>query len=327
MVPSMGADPEAPSPAARADEPAQDRTPLTSRGLSTLAFTPLDWLLLLFVGLVFGSSFYFIEIGLTSLSPPVITLIRLVLGYATLSLFARARKAELTRSDARRVAAIGVIWLGIPLMLFPIAQLWIDSSVAGMLNGSMPLMTVGWTVVIARLLPARNQALGLSLGFLGIIAVSIPEIPMGGLGTGATLLGAALALSAAALYGLSATLVTPLQQRYGSLAVMYRAQRSAILFVLPFALFGLRDSTATVPALLAMVPLGVFGTALAFIAIATLIGRVGAPRGSIAVYFVPVVSITLGVTLLGEQVHPLAIAGALLIILGAWLTSRREDSA
>jgi drug/metabolite transporter (DMT)-like permease len=129
------------------------------------------------------------------------------------------------------------------------------------------------------------------------------------------------------MYGLSATLVTPLQQRYGSLAVMYRAQRSAIVFVLPFALLGLRDSSISAPALLAMLPLGVFGTALAFVAIATLIGRVGAPRGSIAVYLVPIVSIALGVTFLGEQVHPIAMSGALLIILGAWLTSRREERA
>jgi drug/metabolite transporter (DMT)-like permease len=300
---------------------------MTARGTSDEAFTPLDWALLLFVGVVFGSSFFLIEIGLTSLSPPVITFIRLILGYATLSFFSRARNADLSRSDARRVAAIGLIWLGIPLMLFPVAQQWIDSSVAGMFNGAMPLTTVGWTVLLARTLPGRNQALGLGVGFLGIILVSLPEVPVGELGTSATLLGAALALTAAALYGLSATLVTPLQQRYGSLAVMYRAQRSAIIFVLPFALFGLRDSTLSGPALLAMVPLGVLGTALAFIAIATLIGRVGAPRGSVAVYLVPVVAIIFGVTLLGEQVHPLAIAGALLIILGAWLTSRRETRA
>jgi drug/metabolite transporter (DMT)-like permease len=322
----MGAVPEVRGDAVR-PEPSRDRTPMTSHGTSDEAFSLLDWALLLFVGVVFGSSFVLIEIGLSSLSPPVITLIRLVLGYATLSLFPRARSAVLDRSDARRVAAIGIIWLGIPLMLFPVAQLWIDSSVAGMLNGAMPLMTVGWTVLLARTLPGRRQMLGLAVGFLGIVAVSLPEIPVGQLGTGASLLGAVLALTAAALYGLSATLVTPLQQRYGSLAVMYRSQRAAIVFVLPFALFGLRESTLSAPALLAMVPLGVLGTALAFVAIATLIGRVGAPRGAIAVYLVPLVAIVLGVTLLGEQVHPLAVTGALLIVVGAWLTSRREVRA
>lgn len=301
-----------------------DRTPLTARGRSVEAFEPRDWALLVFVGTVFGSSFLFMEIGLTALAPPVVTFLRLLLGSLTLSLFPRARSVRMSRADLRRVSAIGLIWLGVPLLLFPFAQQWIDSSVAGMLNGAMPLMTVVWTAVIARSLPGRIQAVGLGVGFLGIVAVSLPEVPVGSLGTPQTLLGAALALTAATLYGLSATLVTPLQQRYGSLAVMYRAQRSAIVFVLPFALVGLPDSRATWPALLAMVPLGVLGTALAFIAIATLIGRVGAPRGSVAVYLVPLVAIVLGVVFLGEQVHPLALGGALLIVVGAWLTSRRE---
>lgn len=305
--------------------PPVERTPITARGRSAEAFTPRDWGLLVFVGAVFGSSFLFIEIGLTALSPPVITLLRLVLGFLTLSAFPRVRESRLTRADARRVFTIGLIWLGIPLMLFPVAQLWIDSSVAGMLNGAMPLTTVAWTALIARSLPGRTQAVGLGVGFLGIVAVSLPEIPIGSLGTAATALGAALALTAASLYGLAATLVTPLQQRYGSLVILHRAQGSAILFVLPFALVGLRSSTFSVPALLAMVPLGILGTGLAFIAIATLIGNVGAPRGSVAVYLVPVVAIALGVTFLGEAVHPLALAGALLVVLGAWLTSRKES--
>jgi drug/metabolite transporter (DMT)-like permease len=300
------------------------RTPVTARGRSDAAFTARDWGLLVFVGAVFGSSFLFIEIGLTALAPAVITFLRLLLGFLTLSLFPRARGTRMTRSDARRVSAIGLVWLGLPLMLFPVAQQWIDSAVAGMLNGAMPLMTVGWTALIARTLPGRSQALGLGVGFLGIVAVSLPEIPVGSLGTPTTLLGASLALAAASLYGLAATLVTPLQQRYGSLAVMHRAQRAALLFVLPFALYGLRSSTFSVPSLLAMVPLGILGTALAFIAIATLIGRVGAPRGSVGVYLVPLVAIVLGVVFLGEQVHPLALGGALLIVLGAWLTSRSE---
>jgi drug/metabolite transporter (DMT)-like permease len=233
---------------------------------------------------------------------------------------------KLSREDKWRTTAIGIVWLAIPLLLFPVAQQWIDSSVAGMLNGAMPLMTVLWTALLAHTLPGRTQAIGLSIGFLGIVAVSIPEIPVGDLGTGLTLLGAAMSLTAASLYGLSATLLTPLQQRYGSLVVLHRAQGAALLFVLPFALIGLPASSYSTPAVLAMIPLGIFGSALAFIGIATLIGRVGAPRGSIAVYLVPLVSIALGVGFLGEEVHPLAYGGALLIVVGAWLTSRKEHA-
>lgn len=300
------------------------RTPITARGRSDAAFTVRDWALLAFVGLVFGSSFLFMEIGLTSLAPPVVTFSRILLGFLTLSLFPQVRKVRLTREDTLRASAIGLIWLGIPLLLFPIAQQWIDSSVAGMFNGAMPLMTVAWTALIARTLPGRNQALGLSVGFLGILAVSLPELPTSELGSPQTLLGSALALTAASMYGLAATLVTPLQHRYGSIVVLHRGLRAALIFVTPFAVVGLGESSFSVPAVLAMLPLGILGTALAFIAITTLIGSVGAPRGSVAVYLVPLVAIFLGTTFLGEAVHPIAFAGALLVVVGAWLTSRRE---
>jgi drug/metabolite transporter (DMT)-like permease len=76
-----------------------------------------------------------------------------------------------------------------------------------------------------------------------------------------------------------------------------------------------------------MLPLGILGSAVAFVAVATLIGRVGAPRGAISIYFLPVVAIVLGVAFLGERIHPLALAGTGLVILGAWLTSRRVATA
>jgi drug/metabolite transporter (DMT)-like permease len=302
-------------------------TPMTARGRSSAAFSAQDWLLLSFVALVFGSSFLLIEIGLRAFAPAVITLVRLVLGALTLAMFRRAREAAFSAADARRVALIGVIWMGIPLLFFPIAQQWIDSSVAGMINGAMPLMTVAWTTLIGRTLPARSQALGLAVGFLGILAISLPELPIGSFGTHGTLLGVGLAFISAALYGLSATLITPLQQRYGSMPVLLRAQLVGIALVAPFGLLGLRSSQFELVPFLALLPLGILGTGLAFVAMATLIGNVGAPRGSIAVYFLPVISILLGVLVLGEVVHPLSLLGTALVLLGAWITSRREGRA
>ena len=76
-----------------------------------------------------------------------------------------------------------------------------------------------------------------------------------------------------------------------------------------------------------MIPLGVLGTGVAFVMMTTLVGRVGPSRGSVAIFFVPVVAILLGVTLLGEQVTPSAAVGTGLVLLGAWLTSRREKVA
>ena len=74
-----------------------------------------------------------------------------------------------------------------------------------------------------------------------------------------------------------------------------------------------------------MLPLGVLGTGLAFVLMATLTGRVGGPRASVAIYFLPIVAIVLGVLVLGETVAPVALLGVLLVIAGAWFASRRES--
>jgi drug/metabolite transporter (DMT)-like permease len=298
--------------------------PLTSRGTSSGPFAPTDWGLLATVALIFGSSFVLIEIGLRALAPTVIAVTRLALGAATLWLLPATRRTRMPPADTRRTLVIGVVWFGLPMMLFPLAQQWIDSSIAGMANGSMPLWTVLWTALIAHQLPGRAQAWGLGVGFVGIILITVPQLPGGAASEPRAFLGVLLAILAACLYGLSATLVTPLQQRHGSLAVILRAQLGGIAVVLPFAAVGLTRSTFAWPSVLAMLPLGVLSSAVAFVAAVTLLGRVGAPRGASSTYFVPVVAIVLGVAFLGERVHPLALAGTGLVVLGAWLTSRRE---
>ena len=84
---------------------------------------------------------------------------------------------------------------------------------------------------------------------------------------------------------------------------------------------GLSDPDSAVAA---MVVLGFFGTGVAFVAMATLTGRVGATRSSIAIYFTPIVAIVLGVVFRDETVALLAVLGTAFVLLGAWITSRGE---
>ncbi len=76
-----------------------------------------------------------------------------------------------------------------------------------------------------------------------------------------------------------------------------------------------------------MAALGVVGTGIALAMMTTLAGRVGAARGSIAIYLVPIVAIVLGWALRDEQIAPLALAGTALVILGAYVTSRSQRAA
>jgi drug/metabolite transporter (DMT)-like permease len=116
--------------------------------------------------------------------------------------------------------------------------------------------------------------------------------------------------------------MVPLQHRYGTLAVVWRAQTVAIVLTAPYGIVGLWSSSFEAKPVAAVVALGAFGTGLAFLAAGTLIGRVGATRGSVLAYIIPVVSLVLGVVLRDEHVEALAIAGLGFVLVGAWLTSR-----
>lgn len=301
------------------DRTSSGSMPATSTGSNLDAFGTVEWGLLAAIALIWGSSFLFIAVGLEAFRPGVVTLARVGLGTLTLAFIPRARGA-VDREHRLRIFVLGILWIGIPLTIFPIAQLWIGSSVAGMLNAAMPIFSAIWATILLRKLPKWKQALGIGIGFVGVVAISIPEV----VDSSATALGVGLVLVAVVLYGLSANLAVPLQQRYGALPVLFRAQLSALVIVVPYGVLHLDGSTWAWDSALAMVPLGVLGTGLAFVLMGTLVGRVGASRGSIAIYFVPIVAIALGVAFLNESLSPSAVAGTALVLVGAWIASRKE---
>ena len=293
--------------------------PSTTVGTNLDAFEVVDWGLLVGIALIWGSSFLLMAVGLDAFRPGVITLARVALGTAALALVPAARR-PIEPIDRARVVLLGVIWIALPMTLFPIAQQWIDSSVAGMVNAAVPITTAVWATALLRRLPPTRQLIGIAIGFAGMVAIFLPETG----DTSGTALGTALAFLAVVLYGLSANLAVPLQQRYGALPVLLRAQLAALVLVVPFGLWQVPGSHWAWESALAMLPLGILGTGLAFVLMATLVGRVGGTRGSVAIYFVPLVAIFLGVLARDERIEVLAIAGAGLVLLGAWAMSRRE---
>ncbi|NIP77260.1 MAG: EamA family transporter, partial [Xanthomonadales bacterium] len=91
--------------------------------------------------------------------------------------------------------------------------------------------------------------------------------------------------------------------------VIARVQWIGLALTLPYALADAAKSTVTVPAAAALVALGALGTGLAFAAMAALVGRVGATRGSLTIYFIPIIAIVLGVVFRNDSVTASALLG------------------
>lgn len=292
----------------------------TSHGSNREAFALRDWGLFTSLSLIWGASFLFMAIGLDAFHPGLVTWLRVGFGAAVMALIPRARKTKIDSQDRSRVGILGLVWIALPLTLFPIAQLWIDSAVAGMLNGATPIFTALLATILLRALPGRLQMAGLAVGFAGMVAIALPSA-----GTGTTAaIGVIMVLVATVCYAVALNMVAPLQQRYGSLPVIARVQWVAAAAVTPFGIYGLAQSSFAWPSLLALLAVGVLGTGLAFVLMGTLSGRVGPTRSAFFTYAIPVVALILGVVFRDEIVAPVAVIGVVLVIAGALLASRRE---
>jgi len=295
----------------------------TSHGTNREAFSAGDWARFVAVSVIWGASFLFIAIGLDAFHPGLVTWLRVGFGAAFMASLSKARTVKIAREDMPRVALLGMIWVAIPFTLFPIAQQWINSAVAGMLNGAVPIFTAIVASVLLRHLPGRLQVIGLVVGFAGIVAIALPSAESGATAA----IGVALVLIATVCYGFATNIVVPLQQKYGSIPVMARVLWVAAILVTPYGIYGLTQSGFAWESLAATIAVGLLGTGVAFILMGSLVGSVGPTRSSFITYLIPVVALVLGVVFRDEIVSPIAVIGSLLVIIGALLASRREVPA
>jgi drug/metabolite transporter (DMT)-like permease len=294
------------------------RLPATAEGTSSAAFGTYEWGLVGAVSLVWGASYLLIADGLETLEPGVVAWLRIVCGLAVLWCLPRARNTPIARSDWPRVVLIGVIWFAIPMTMFPIAEQWVSSSVAGMLNGALPIVAATIAAVLLRRPPGVMQTVGVVVGFGGVVLISLPSLQ----GGSRTALGVLLVLVAIVSYGFAGNLVVPLSHRYGSIAVIPRALAVALVLTTPYAAVGTPDSSLAVRSVGAVLLLGAVGTGMAFVLAATVLARVGATRGSVMAYLIPVVALVLGVVVKDDHVEAIAVVGLGVVLVGAWLTSR-----
>jgi len=276
-----------------------------------------DWSMLLTVSMIWGSSFLFMAIGLDHFEPGLVTLLRVGLGFVTL-LFLPPAHRPVPREAWGRIALLGITWMALPLTLFPIAQQWINSSMTGMLNSGMPIAAVLVAWLGFGIPTGPRRLAGVGVGIVGILIIGIPEASTAG--TNAA--GVILVLAAVTSYAVAASIAGPLQREFGSVPVIFRALGVATVLCLPYGVVAGAASSFAWSALAACGAVGIGGTGIAFAIAATLNGRVGAVRMSLVTYIIPLVSIALGVIFRDETVTVWAVVGTVVVLGGAFLSSR-----
>ncbi len=129
--------------------------------------TLLKWAILIFLSIVWGSSYILMKRGLRTFSYDQMAALRLVwAGLILLPLFIRALRT-VEKKDYLPLAIVGLFGNGIPAFLFAMAQIVVPSSLSGMLNSLTPLFSVLIGLIAFRMKTTWQQLAGVLIGVGG----------------------------------------------------------------------------------------------------------------------------------------------------------------
>lgn len=285
--------------------------------------SPLDWLMLVVLSILWGGSFILNKIAVAVVSPLTVASARV--GIAALILVAVAA----ARRELRTLAAgwpvfltLGLVNSAIPFVLIAWSQTQIGAGLASILNATTPLFAVIFAHLATRddkLTPGRF--VGLVIGLIGVAVM----IGIGALsGLGGHVAGELACLAAAALYA-GGTVYARGIRNYPPSMLGAGQTAAATLLLLPVVMAVDQPWTRPLPpptVLVALVLLGAVSTALAYLLFFRILERAGATNVSLVTFLIPVSAILMGVSLLGEhlEVHQMtgmaAIAAGLIAIDG-----------
>ena len=285
-----------------------------------------DVVLFFALATLWGGSFVAIEVGLEYYSPVLFAAYRFdiaALCLMTYVVLTEDSPLPRTRGDAAAIALSGglsvaanntLLFVGqqyttsgiaaityslVPIVTATVAALWVGTSSLDARGSVGVVLAFVGVSLVAQPDPANlagGVTVGVALIFVGVVAVSVASVGLRVVETSfssVTLTAWALLFGAAAMHGISTGLGEP--------------QRAPV---------------TELPAVVALVFLGVFSSALAYSIYFALLDRLGAFEINLVSYVVPVVATVGGVVLLSEPVTWLTVAGFLVIVAGFVLVKR-----
>jgi drug/metabolite transporter (DMT)-like permease len=286
------------------------------------------WAALLTVWFVWGSTYVAIKIVVDTLPPLLSAGTRFMTAGLLLATILVVRRTSLrvTRRELAGSAFAGLLLLTLGVGVVHVAETRIDSSVAAMIAGTVPLQVIAFRLASGESV-ARATRLSTVAGLVGLVLVVAP-----GLGAGSTALGLAIMISASISWSTGSFFSRRLGlPRDPFVATVYEMLAGGLVLTAAALAVGewrdLDGGAFAADSLAAWAYLAVFGSLVGFTAYAWLL-RV-APISLVVThqYVNPLVAIALGVLLLGERPNPASLAGALLVVAAVYVAVRAESAS
>ena len=255
-------------------------------------------------------------------------LLRLAAGSLALTAFVlvHTRGLRLPRPDRRSaalIAAYGVAWFAGYTVLLNAAERHLDAGTAAMLVNIGPILVA---VVAGRLLSEgfpRPLLLGVAVSFTGVTIIAV-----GGSDGPSDRIGLLLGLATAVLYAAGVLTQKLALRRTDALTATWLGCLVGTVVLLPFAAPAVAElGRAPWPAVVAVIYLGIFPTAVGFALWAYALTRMDAGAMAATTLSVPGIVVLMSWGLLGELPTVAGLVGGALCLLGVAVSRRRSGPA
>ena len=279
-----------------------------------------EWIMLILLSILWGGSFFFMKLSLAELPPLLIVFCRVGIAAITLLAYLKISGKKLPSGAKIWLAffTMGFINNLVPFSLLLWGMTEIASGLAAILNAVTPV----FTILVAHFMTSDerisvNKIAGVVLGLAGVV-VLIGFDALDGFNTSTlamlACLGAALSYAIAATYGrrFRNLDVQPTQVAFGQVT-------ASSLLLFPVAIYFDSPWNLSLPGLntwLALLALGIFSTALAYVLYFRILQVAGATNIALVTLLVPVSAILLGWFILDETLSANHFVGMALITLG-----------
>jgi drug/metabolite transporter (DMT)-like permease len=289
------------------------------------------WLLLFVLVAMWGSAFMRTGIAVRGFAPVTLATIRLTLAALLLAGLVLAGGRRFPGSPRFWLFSVAISLAGncVPFCLISFGQQRVDSSLAGILMGIMPLTTM----VLAHFFVHGERlnlakASGFLIGFAGLLLLIGPQALLEVRGEGTELVYQLAILAGAVCYAINAILARhrpPADPLIAAAGVMLAGSLLMLPFGGPAAPAALASASAAPFA--ALIALTLIATALATVVFLKLVTVAGPSFTSFINYLIPVWALLMGVAFMGERPKPAVLLALALILGGIGLSERGHRRA
>ena len=279
------------------------------------------WLILTFLGAIWGSAFIFIKIAAPEFGAIGLVQMRLLIASSVfVPILLRNKYIQLLSFTWKHSLVLAITNNAIPFTLFSFGSFGADSNILAILNATTAFntMIIAFFWLNEKVTP--KQIFGLILGFVGVIILVNPE------SSSTSIFSAILCLLGAACYSFSTVFIQKYSQSSDKLVLIGWSIVFSAFIMLPLTLLNLPTELPSFKAFTAAAWLGSISTGLAFFGYVYLIEKIGAVKTSTVAYFLPIFGIIWGAIFLGEIITFGILLGCGTILIGVFFATSNNKN-